>query len=389
MDAAKAAVANFTSRHGKHETHVDETVAPAVTSEVVKPVKHEEVQQAVDREVHQDHYHTTVQPIQHQEMRPERHSHQMGAVQERSFEHDDPNVVKQKLAHVTAGFKNTAITQDTKHTTAAAPTIEGEHVHHHVHETVQPVIHKETITPEVVHTTVPIHETHHAASQHHGTSTLPVKTLSEFTSGGGILDGKRESHGSYDGCPRPYNSNMQETITEADRDPHATVGGIIGHSGHSHNTAGPHGSNIANKADPRVDSDRDGRSGLNSGTGYPSTSTTTNTTTSTSTGAGPHSSNAANKLDPRVDSDRDGRAGVETGSRSTGTSAGVGPHSSNAANKLDPRVDSDRDGRAGVETGSRGTGTSAGVGTSHTNLQTHSNGRTTIGDSGMEKPAGY
>ena len=78
-----------------------------------------------------------------------------------------------------------------------------------------------------------------------------------------------------------------------------------------------------------------------------------------SSNAGPHDRNAANKLDPRVDSDRDGRSGLtgssNTGSGLTGAGSGLtggssnaGPHDSYAANKFDPRVDSDRDGRSGV-----------------------------------------
>jgi hypothetical protein len=58
--------------------------------------------------------------------------------------------------------------------------------------------------------------------------------------------------------------------------------------------------------------------------------------TSSNTTSGPHSSDLANKADPRVDSDNDRAAGV--GSTTSTTS---GPHSSHAANKVDPRVDSD------------------------------------------------
>lgn len=92
-------------------------------------------------------------------------------------------------------------------------------------------------------------------------------------------------------------------------------------------TAGPHSSNLANKADPRVDSDLDG-----SGT------------------AGLHSSSLANKADPRVDSDLDG-------------SRTAGPHSSGLANKADPRVDSDLDGSrtAGGVGYTSGTGLSGGA----------------------------
>ncbi|KAF2763012.1 hypothetical protein EJ05DRAFT_471965 [Pseudovirgaria hyperparasitica] len=161
--------------------------------------------------------------------------------------------------------------------------------------------------------------------------------------------------------------------------------------------AGPHNSNVANKLDPRVDSDRDGRA-AHTGTGYGSTHQTTGTTGAYganenihSSNHGPHSSNLANKLDPRVDSDRDGNRtapgggdpsygtpGAHTGTSHSGTGIGGvghgttqhstftpgthtgthtgaygnenpnstnhGPHGSNLMNKVDPRVDSDRDG---------------------------------------------
>ena len=93
-----------------------------------------------------------------------------------------------------------------------------------------------------------------------------------------------------------------------------------GHSGHSttgNTTAGPHSSDLANKADPTVDSDRSkdhhyGRDTAVAGGvggaayeadkhhnhGHSGHSTTGNTT------AGPHSSDLANKADPTVDSDR-------------------------------------------------------------------------------------
>ncbi|KAF5016016.1 hypothetical protein F66182_12438 [Fusarium sp. NRRL 66182] len=129
--------------------------------------------------------------------------------------------------------------------------------------------------------------------------------------------------------------------------------------------AGPHDSNIANKADPRVDSDRDHRAaysaagtgnttagtGLSSGTtGTGAYGTETSGYTGTTT-TGPHDSNLANKADPRVDSDR-GQYGTTGGLTSGGAydtnpnSTNAGPHSSNLANKVDPRVDSDLDNRA-------------------------------------------
>jgi hypothetical protein len=75
-----------------------------------------------------------------------------------------------------------------------------------------------------------------------------------------------------------------------------------------------------------------------------------NTTHSTSTNYGPHGTNTANKLDPRYDSDMDHR-GTATGSTN------VGPHSTNVSNKLDPRIDSDADHRANPASNVGGTGT--------------------------------
>ncbi|KAK0759030.1 hypothetical protein N5P37_008519 [Trichoderma harzianum] len=91
-------------------------------------------------------------------------------------------------------------------------------------------------------------------------------------------------------------------------------------TGPASKTAGMHSSNVANKADPRVDSDLDAsrNMGLRSGGAtagtdtYGSSNTQSETTGfGTSTGpasktAGTHKSDMLNKADPRVDSDLDG-----------------------------------------------------------------------------------
>lgn len=126
-----------------------------------------------------------------------------------------------------------------------------------------------------------------------------------------------------------------------------------------------------NKLDPRVDSDLDGSrnmgattgtsgtySGTHAGNSHGLTGTGTTGGMSNSSNAGPHDSNLANKLDPRVDSDLDGRGnrhGAQTGgvfgasgshaTPGSGTAQNTaGPHNSDMLNKLDPRVDSDADG---------------------------------------------
>ncbi|KAI9849113.1 MAG: hypothetical protein M1837_005343 [Sclerophora amabilis] len=134
-------------------------------------------------------------------------------------------------------------------------------------------------------------------------------------------------------------------------------------------TAGPHSSSLSNKADPRVDSDRD-RS-RNTGVGHTTTATgaasdTSNTgyNTGTNTTAGPHTSNVANKADPRVDSGRDGSrtaaAGAAHPSRGDGVPSGTAtatPYSSTTANRADPNVGTGSNTSQGL--GTRTTATNA------------------------------
>ncbi|KAI9800261.1 MAG: hypothetical protein M1833_003375 [Piccolia ochrophora] len=329
MDKAKAAVSDFMHKAGHHDTTVHEKVAPAVKEEHVTKTRHDEVTTALDKEVHQDHYHTTVQPVKDREVQPEQHSHNMAGVEHREHRHGNHDIIPRKLEEERAQFQSTR-TEDHQHTESAGQTIAGEHIHHHVHETIQPVLQKEIIQPSVVHTTVPIHEVHHNEPKHHSASALPAVSMSEFQRHGGTLGGREERIDGFEGEPKGVSS---------------ALGGNTGTSHTGNTTSGPHSSSLGNKADPRVDSDRDGRG---SG-GYGSSGYGNNTT------SGPHTSNAANKADPRVDSDRDGsRAGGtggygNTGStNTTGTKGNTGPHNSSMLNKLDPRVDADRDGKKGV-----------------------------------------
>ncbi|KAF2084455.1 hypothetical protein K490DRAFT_49134 [Saccharata proteae CBS 121410] len=266
MDKAKAAVSDFMAKAGHHDTTVHEKVAPAVTHETVNPHRHEEVTTAVDKEVHQDHYHTSVQPVQDREVLPEQHSHNLAAVEHRQFEHGNHDDTKARLETEAAQFAHKKEVAETKHTHSAAPVVGGEHIHHHVHETIQPVVQKETIQPNVVHTTVPIHEVHHNSAQHHASSALPAVSMSDFKKQGGVLGGREERYDGFEGEPR-------------------SVGGALG--GHDH-IAGDHGTG----------------------------------STVRGTGAGPMSSHEhehehsntkpsmGQKLNPKVDADGDGKAGI-------------------------------------------------------------------------------
>ncbi|EAL89059.1 protein dprB [Aspergillus fumigatus Af293] len=151
----------------------------------------------------------------------------------------------------------------------------------------------------------------------------------------------------------PHNSSMMNKVdprVDSDMDNrarHQALGGA----------QGPHSSNLANKIDPRVDSDMDNRGTTHGTTGHAygsgagmNTSMGTGMGTHTSTNAGPHNSNLMNKVDPRVDSNRDNRARHETLASNSYNTPGAtthtaGPHNSNLMNKIDPPVDSDLDNR--------------------------------------------
>jgi len=81
------------------------------------------------------------------------------------------------------------------------------------------------------------------------------------------------------------------------------------------------------------------------------------------TNVGPHDSGLANKMDPRVDSDLDNRGNNagNTDFQNTGGRTNAGPHDSKMANKMDPRVDSDLDNRGNNagNTGFQNTGDSS------------------------------
>jgi len=106
MDKAKAVVSDFMHKAGKHNTTVHERVAPAVTHQTVKPERHENVTTAVDKEIHQDHYHQPVQPVQDREALPKQYSHNLGSVEHQQFEHSNKRDDKARLQQEAAQFKD-------------------------------------------------------------------------------------------------------------------------------------------------------------------------------------------------------------------------------------------------------------------------------------------
>jgi len=303
MDKAKQAVSSFMSKAGHHDTTVHETVAPAVTNETVTPSRHENITTAVDKEVHQDHYHTSVQPVNDRQVLPEQHHHNQAAVEHREHHHGNKEHVAQKLQQEAAQFKDQSVRADTTHTRAAAPTVSGEHVHHHVHENIQPVVHKQTIEPHVVHTTVPIHEVHHNAAQHHTTSALPAVHMADFKKQGGSLTGREERYDAFEGQPK-------------------TIGKALG-SDHHHQHEG-------------TSSGLTGSSGLNDGHHNQQATTL----------SGPAGNIAGSGLGHNTNTTSSGLG--HNSQRDSGVSGVDGTHKkASLMEKINPKIDADGDGKAG------------------------------------------
>ncbi|KAI0914002.1 hypothetical protein F4823DRAFT_475087 [Ustulina deusta] len=196
-----------------------------------------------------------------------------------------------------------------------------------------------------------------AVSGHHNTSSAP--------------------EGTY-GTHNNRVANAADPRIDSDRDhraaPDSTVGGTHGYTtggNYSHSGAGGYGTSGTTGAYGTPGTT--GEYGSSGTTGEYGSSGTTGAFGSTATTGreGPHSSNLANKMDPRIDSDRSGqRVGNTAGDQYGGGAEGVrGPHNSRVANAVDPRVDSDRDGSrtVGNTYGSSGTyGTTGAHGTQGT-----------------------
>jgi len=156
---------------------VDTEVAPAVEHTHVKKQHETREQTFVEKERHQDHYHTTIQPLKDAEVLPEKHDH-IQETEERSIDLDD-NTAKAKAEADRAEFESTSEEKQFESKTQA-PTQVTENVHHHLHETIQPVIEKEVIVPSVTHKRVDVKEKVQEPSEHHGVTTNSAISVEEF-----------------------------------------------------------------------------------------------------------------------------------------------------------------------------------------------------------------
>ena len=212
ISETKHKISSFLGRDGQADTTVHETINPAVEHEHISKAQREERQKIIDREIHQEHHHTTVQPIVDKEVAPTTHSSRIEGVEIREIQHGNDAKVRTELERERAQFRNTQDVAPTQVSETQQPTVAGEHIHHHVHENIQPVIEKDIYQEHVIHSTKPVHEIHQNESIHHTASTLPPIDVSSFKQQGGKLEGRQERVDAFQGAPKPIETQKDHTI---------------------------------------------------------------------------------------------------------------------------------------------------------------------------------
>jgi len=346
MNKAKEAVSEFLHKGNHHDATIEQTTNAPVVHEQVQKHKTEHTTTALDREVHEHHHQTSVQPIADREVLPEKHSHNIMPVEHKTHHHGKDAEVERKLQEQAAQFHDKSTTLETQHHRGETTAMGGEHHHLHVHENVQPLIQKETIQPHIVHNVIPVHERIDKEPTVHKTTVNPTMTMEEFKHAGGHHTGTHKEHHEYTGDPLKVDPNANVSIGKhhlGDREiggyPDDRQGGIGSQQQSTlPGTTGTSGGLTGGTTGHHHHHDHQ------SGTTGMGTTGTTGTT-----GAGPHNSSMANKMDPRVDSDLDGSRGVGntgtgsglTGSHNTtGTGTGLSGNTTGTS-RGGPMIDSD------------------------------------------------
>lgn len=175
------------NRTGTTQTH--ETVAPAVVQETVNRHQHEQVQVVEDREHHVHHHQQRVQPVVDKVVTGEVHQHNVLPVEHKERTHEMSEGAKKALAEQQSAYQNTQTVNPTTRSTEQVAAVGQDVTHHHVHETIQPVIQREVLQQEVVHTTVPVHHVIHEKPVVHEATVEPTLTMDQFKKSGGALTG--------------------------------------------------------------------------------------------------------------------------------------------------------------------------------------------------------
>ncbi|KAH9476668.1 hypothetical protein JR316_0010582 [Psilocybe cubensis] len=160
-----------------------------VTHERVRHIETEEISRVKDRERHIHHIQHHTQPIVAAEELEEQHKsfiHPVTHVREKHANKVEDNTLFEGQVNQ---FHDTLMHSSKERTIIDKGTTVNETVHHHVHHVIQPVIEKETIDRQHIHTTIPIHEVTHEAPVVHQSQTHAPVPMEHFLQRGGTLHG--------------------------------------------------------------------------------------------------------------------------------------------------------------------------------------------------------
>lgn len=118
---------NQTVKSHENDTTIHKHVEPTVEHETLKPHEHEKVNTVLEKEIHQDHYHRTIQPVKDEKVLPTKHTFKENETN-REFDHRDDDAVKKSQQEGTQFHDERKIDQTTR-TKEREPTQQGEHVH--------------------------------------------------------------------------------------------------------------------------------------------------------------------------------------------------------------------------------------------------------------------
>lgn len=198
-----------------------------------------------------------------------------------------------------------------------------------------------------MHTTVPIHEVHHNAAQHHTTSALPAVSLADFKKQGGVLSGREERYDGFEGEPK-------------------SVGGSLGGGADAYTTK--NSANLVDRANITKETRRDasGSHTIIGERGMTGTSDTAAGMIGDPSGSTGTRATMSDRMNPMTNIEKDATgtrrdAGSRTGDMSgrNADSSGAGQNTSDSTggshtkakpsllDKLNPFTDSDGDGAAG------------------------------------------
>ncbi|ELR03436.1 hypothetical protein VC83_07202 [Pseudogymnoascus destructans] len=167
-----------TTTNNEEDTTLESEVSPAVEHRHVKKQHETREQTFIHKDKHQDHYHTTIQPLKDSETLPEKHDRTQET--RRRSTNNDHSDAKKKAEAGRSGFKNTT-DQEQFETKTKEPTQEDVHIHNHWHETVQPVIEKEVIDPSITHRRIDMEQSIQEPAKYHGVTTNAAVSAEEFT----------------------------------------------------------------------------------------------------------------------------------------------------------------------------------------------------------------